>query len=158
VSYKDQCSINWRIPQYLIVAGAVGIVAITLQIVQNLLALYLAKKMSDTDIQPSGLLGFCAATCGVCSICTTVGILSLFLFSWGIAGCVWIFGAYNQVQYLAPKKKATYCDETLYRAAFWLVIIAMAYYVYGCCCSGVQGRKQMNIAQKRGTRSGGSQA
>ena len=109
--------------------------------------------MSDSDIQPAGILGFCAATCGVCGIFTTVGILSLFLFSWGIAGCVWIFGVYNQVQ-SKQKQKATYCDETLYRAAFWLVIIAMAYYVYGCCCSGFRGRQQLNVAKKKGTGSG----
>ena len=146
LNYKNQCRINWRIPQYLIVAGAVGLVYFGLNIIQNLLQRYIAKKITSTSAEASDFLGGCAATCGFCGICSISIILSLFLFGWSIAGCVWVFGVYNKVQYTRPTH-ALYCHETLYRAAFWFLIISIASYVYSCCCSGIQGRQQM-IAQK----------
>jgi fucose 4-O-acetylase-like acetyltransferase len=155
--HKNECPINWRIPHYLIIAGAVGLVGIALSIIQSLLQLYIKKVMSeDPDTKPKGLIGCCVASCGVCGIGSTSIIINLFLLGWGIAGCVWVFGVYNKVQYERPTK-ANYCYMTLYRFAFWILVISIASYMYGCCCSGARVRQQ-NALKKNTARAPTTQA
>jgi amino acid transporter len=60
--------------------------------------------------------------------------INLFTFGWFIAGCVWIFGAYSDVQYKHPQS-SNYCRATLYRFAFWLLVLSIIFHIITCCSS-----------------------
>ncbi len=54
----------------------------------------------------------------------------LFTYAWLVAGAVWIFGAKsNGVQGSDSSTTTTYCQSTLYKAAFSLIIINLIVHI-----------------------------
>jgi hypothetical protein len=141
--YADQCPINWRIPHYLVVAGAVAITLIVFTILQAVLAFCcLASTVRDDDEVRNADVAACCGACGaICSIGIVAFFLVTFLFAWFIAGCVWVFGAWNKVQHKYPNQN-NYCHPTLFRFAFWLLILSILCPLFICLFFGIQLRKQ----------------
>lgn len=137
--YADRCPANWRIPHYSFIAGVVGLVTIVLMMIQAVLALVIATKVPKDE--KSNVGGFVVATCGLCGISVVVIFLTIFLLGWFIAGCVWVFGAWNRVQYDDPDG-TNYCHPTVYRVTFWLLLLSLIYQLYTCCRSSSQTAKQ----------------
>jgi len=140
LKYADECPVNWRIPHYLVVAGTVGLGLVGLSI-------------AGTILQLSGI---CTAdnrariTKFVLRIIPILAfLLTIFIFVWFIAGCVWVFGAWSEVQYKHPNQPG-YCHRTLYRFAFWLLIISILYSLFTCCRSYKQLREPSKKKKKGG--------
>jgi hypothetical protein len=64
----------------------------------------------------------------IVSICIT-----LFMLCWFIAGCIWIFGVWNKVEYDLVTDP-DFCQPILYRVAFLLSGIPLVCLVVCCCC------------------------
>ncbi|XP_031336933.1 transmembrane protein 272-like [Photinus pyralis] len=110
---KDKCPIDNRIPIYLIVAGAVGIIAMILPFINRKLDL------------------------AILSIIIT--ILYIFSFVWMIVGSVWVYRIYepNYIEIFN-----NYCNKTAYLLAFWTLTIRWIFIglsiiaaLITCCCS-----------------------
>jgi hypothetical protein len=142
-TYSDKCQLNWRIPHYLVVAGVIGIIIGILFVVARLLAV-LGIYQGNISVS-TGL----AACCGICSIFVILAFLSIFYIGWFIAGCIWVFSAWGKVQY-SDKDKNNYCHPTLYRFAFWLLLISVLYQVFICFRGGVIIRDQSKNKGKGG--------
>ncbi|CAF1322314.1 unnamed protein product [Adineta steineri] len=130
--YADECPVNWRIPHYLIVGGAVGFIAIIAAIFQALLALCIKPKMNETDLSTPTIV----AACGLCGISIILFFIIIFLIGWFIAGCIWVFRVWNKVQY-RNSERLDYCNPILYRFAYWLLFISILYHLFtlirSCC-------------------------
>jgi hypothetical protein len=100
---------------------------VILGIIQNILTLKIstnhAEQTPEIDVAYSLL----------CVVCLHA-ILLFFLFVWFIAGCIWIFRVWNNVQYVDPNQ-GDYCHPVLYRFAFWLLILALIFKILSCCQS-----------------------
>jgi type IV secretory pathway VirB6-like protein len=116
-NYADQCPAHWRIPHYLVVAGTIGIVIVAIVTIQT----FLQFNTSSKKDRPSALLAF-----GSIGLLVVLILLFLFSIGWFIAGCIWVFRAWNKVQYKNPKR-SDYCHSTLYRFAFWVLILTICY-------------------------------
>ena len=132
---------NWRIPHYSFIAGILGLVVIVLAMIQAVLTIVIASQVKEENNHAKVFVG---ATVGLCGISIVVIFLVIFLMGWFIAGCIWVFGAWNRVQYNDPEG-ANYCHSVAYRVTFWLLIFSIAYYLYSCCRSSSQA-----AAKKRG--------
>ena len=124
---------NWRIPHYLIVAGAVGLVALLLSIGQLILVQCIKAPTPDAE---SGVK-FILAACSACGFSVVILFIMLFLFVWFIIGCIWVFSAWRQVQY-TNEEDSNYCNPILYRFSYWLLLASIVYQVFSCCRSGFQ--------------------
>lgn len=126
--YADQCSVSWRIPHYLVIAGVVELVVIGLSVVNIVLKM---RGIFEADNRtPIGKY----LTKGIAAILI---VLNIFIFGWLIAGCVWIFGVWGKVQYNNPDQ-SNYCASTLYRFAFWLLLLSVLYHLFTCCSTCTQ--------------------
>ena len=118
--YKDSCPVNWRIPNYLLVAGAVGLGALLVSIVQLIIAQCWKGPAPDSVV---GAM-IVAAACSACVFLVFILFMTLFLFGWFIPGCVWDFSAWNQVLY-TNEEESNYCDPVLYRFSYWLLFVSI---------------------------------
>ncbi|XP_063694821.1 transmembrane protein 272 isoform X1 [Bolinopsis microptera] len=120
---QDQCTINNKIPLFLIVSGACGCAAAVLQIMDQMCC-------SDTDSSGERR-----------SKCPCLGfilhLLNLFCFAWFICGNVWVYKIHKTVDYDDPASEE-YCGKLVYLFAFWsitAVYVALgATCVIGCGC------------------------
>jgi hypothetical protein len=117
ILYLHNCPIQPLIPVYLIVQGAVGLLILVIHLVAIVYILYITR--------------FKYHFIGTVAILTA--FLGLFLFAWFIAGNVWIFRVVNRVQFTDQTKTNSYCNGTLYHAAFWLLIVEYIMSVFFCC-------------------------
>jgi succinate dehydrogenase hydrophobic anchor subunit len=140
LKYEDKCPVNKRIPHYLVVAGAVGLTLSGLSLAQIMLRICDVFK-SDASASITKRL--------VRGISIVVFLLNIFIFAWFIAGCVWVFGAWNKVQYKRPNR-TNYCSSTLYRFAFWLLLLSILYHLFTCCRSCTQLNESSNKKKKSG--------
>jgi len=140
LKYEDKCPVNKRIPHYLVVAGAVGLTLIGLTLAQIILRICDVFK---SDASASTI------KCLVRSIPIVAFLLNIFILGWFIAGCVWVFGAWNKVQYKHPYR-TNYCSSTLYRFAFWLLLLSIFYHLFTCCRSCTQLNEPSNKKKKSG--------
>lgn len=110
---KDKCPIDDRIPIYLIVAGAVGIVSMILPFINRKLDLAILTII--------------------------IVIIYIFEFVWMIVGSVWVYRIYepNYVEVFSH-----YCNKTTYLLAFWILTIRWVFLgitilasLIACCCS-----------------------
>uniref|UniRef100_A0A3B5AGN4 Si:dkey-19b23.12 n=1 Tax=Stegastes partitus TaxID=144197 RepID=A0A3B5AGN4_9TELE len=99
--YLHDCPRKQNIPIYLIVVGVFGLVLAVLS------CLPWAQDSNDGTSSPLNQL---------CK--TWNSLVSCFLFSWFIAGNVWIYSIY-QPNYNKTITSVPYCDKTLYLFAFW---------------------------------------
>ncbi|CAF3230037.1 unnamed protein product [Rotaria socialis] len=105
--FKDECSINYLIPIYLIVAGVTGLV-------------YVIISMGQACVSESGRLVLLALKV----------LFELFSLAWLIAGNVWVFSVQSTVQFTNHNETNTYCHPTAYNCAFITIILT---YTFACC-------------------------
>ncbi|CAF0723456.1 unnamed protein product [Rotaria sp. Silwood1] len=122
--YANSCPLDWRIPIYLVVAGAAALIVILLGIIQTFLK---AKVFVNRAREKSNVAATISAMCVTC----LASILLLFLFVWFVFGCYWIFRSWNTVQYVDATQK-DYCHRVLYRFAFWLLLGAFFSQILAC--------------------------
>jgi uncharacterized membrane protein len=133
--YAEKCPVNRNIPHYLVVAGSIGLASIILAIIQGLIAAAFVRSA----LKAAGALTAADALFAAghaytfCSISLVIFALSIFLVGWSIAGCVWVFGAWNKVQYSDPSL-SSFCHPTLYRFTYWLLLISLLLILALCCC------------------------
>ena len=126
---------NWRIPNYLLVAGVVGLVALLLSIGQLIMTQCWKGPAPDS----AGAVMLILAACSACGVLSVVLLMMLFLFGWFIAGCVWVSSAWSHVQYI-NEEESNYCNPILYRFAYWLLLASILYQLFSCvrACFQVQ--------------------
>ncbi|CAF1230507.1 unnamed protein product [Adineta ricciae] len=117
ILYINNCPIQPYIPIYLLVQGAVGLYILIIHLTAIVYILYINRY----KYQFIGTIAFLTA------------FLFLFQFAWFIAGNIWVFGAVQRVQFTNPANTTSYCNGTVYRSAFWLIIAAYAMSVFFCC-------------------------
>ncbi|CAF1945032.1 unnamed protein product [Rotaria magnacalcarata] len=105
--FKDQCSINYLIPIYLIVAGVTGLVSVII-------------SMGEV----------CASEFGRSVLRALKITFSLFGLAWLIAGNVWVINAQPTVQFSNHNETNTYCHATAYNCAYATITLT---YIFGCC-------------------------
>ncbi|CAF0869729.1 unnamed protein product [Brachionus calyciflorus] len=116
--YKDQCTIDHKIPIWLIVSGVFGCLSAIIRTIQNCYSIY--KKRQNESYEQ-----------GKKSCITSV--IELFIFSWFICGNVWVYSAKSSVvtdNQLDP----FYCHATCYYFAFWVITVSWIVMALLCCC------------------------
>lgn len=112
--YLGQCPAQKYIPIYLIVGGVFGIVNNILEFVER-------WRYKDSDEEGPRY---------------HLKAISLFMFAWFIAGCVWVYKIYPPDYENENSDK--YCHKTLYLFTFWMFNIS--FIILGicllmiCCC------------------------
>lgn len=137
--YADQCPVDWHIPQYAFYAGIIALGSPVIIILQFMLAVILAVK--EVIIGQSTTSGDVVMARSLRCSKIAHRIILICFFGWFIAGCVWIFGAWNDVQYDNPEK-SNYCHPTLYRLNFWLSIISLFLLLRSSYCRGSGSNNQ----------------
>lgn len=117
IIHVHNCPIQSRIPVYLIVQGAVGLLIFIIHLFAFVYILWITKYKYF-------FIGFVAFL---------TAFLGLFLFIWFIVGNVWVFKVVNRVQFTDPMMTTSYCSRTLYHAAFWLIIVQYIMAVFYFC-------------------------
>ncbi|CAF1004364.1 unnamed protein product [Rotaria sp. Silwood1] len=141
--YADQCPINWRIPRYLFVSGVVGLTLIVLIIIEGLLSFYGKWRLEH---HPFDICIF-VTTVSAADVAIVIICLAVFLFGWFIAGCVWVFRAWDNVLY-HTLAQSYYCYPTLYRFAFWLLLLSLLLQLCSCIYSCLLVPKKLGRKQK----------
>lgn len=121
IVYIEQCPKQPYIPIFLVVAGALTILSSTVNIfIQKLFS---TGTVPEKNVSDRGLIA-------------VTNLLHGITFSWYIAGCIWIYGAFQPEYNFQPEMKSVYCNRNLYLFAFWLmssafIVIGVAF-VFGC--------------------------
>jgi hypothetical protein len=117
IPHLQNCPIQPRIPVFLVVQGAIGLLIIVIHIVTIVYIMCITKFKYLF----------------ICIIFALIIFLFLFLFAWFIAGNVWVFSVTKRVQFSDRTNTNSYCNGTLYQAAFWLLIAQYIMSVYFFC-------------------------
>lgn len=115
--YSRDCPIEPSVPVFLIVQGTVGLIIFVLHLVATIYILYITAFKYQFIVT----VAFLAAA------------LILFLFGWFLAGNVWVFSIVERVQSTDQTKADSFCNDTVYRAAFALIIAVYVMSIYFCC-------------------------
>ncbi|CAF1286100.1 unnamed protein product [Rotaria sordida] len=139
--YVNDCPVNPKIPHYLFVTGVVVLIHNILIIIKGIVITTIinpAKKVRGNDSKAVGISTGIA--CITCIILLIIFALTIFAIGWTIAGLIWVFGAWNKVQYSEPTQ-STYCHPTLYRFTYWLFFLPFIIPVVLCCicCCSICG-------------------
>ncbi|XP_067663619.1 transmembrane protein 272-like [Haliotis asinina] len=129
--HLDNCPAERYIPIYLIVAGSVW----SLQSIISLGKRCCSQKSEETEGEEEKK-----------KTNPFEAILNTFMFSWFIAGNVWVYRTYGHFD--SDPASGNYCDHTLYWFAFWL--ITATYIMFGslCCCMTLSGCIAMCVESK----------
>lgn len=121
IQNQDECTINDKIPLYLIVAGGAGVAAIALQMLDCLCC----NSSGEGESGGNPCLKF------------IVQILNLFCTAWFICGNVWVYKAHKTVIF-DDAESEFYCSKLVYLFSFWSItsvyICIGASCVLGCGC------------------------
>ena len=117
---KEKCTIQPKIPMYLIVGGAAGISIAVIRFIGNIYVAIRYRKSQEVK-DPQLLSGF-------------IKILSILLFIWFIIGNYWVYSIFNKVQYDNIYYPFDYCDKLCYRFAFWVITASWVLIALGCFC------------------------
>lgn len=123
--YKDDCPVEPFIPIYLIVGGSFGMLKTIIVLCQRA-----RTHEDDADIDEDQSM----------STKFIDGVLNLFLFTWFIAGNIWVYSKYRPNPTPPPSDPLNYCNPTLYLFAFWVITasyILMGSICFCICCLGV---------------------
>jgi hypothetical protein len=131
VHYKDDCPVEPFIPIYLIVAGSCGL----------LKAIILAcEKLRDPDPDKEQASDEFSSYEDMSNTSKFMdGILNIFMFTWFIAGNVWVYSHYNPNEKPPLNDPLNYCEPTVYWFAFWIVTVSyilMGTIFFCICCLG----------------------
>jgi hypothetical protein len=116
--YINDCPINNKIPIWLVVSGAFGLLSAIIRTSSNCYTLY--KKRNDENYEMHK------------KSCLTAAI-EFFLFAWFICGNVWVYSVKNVV-IDDPTMTGTYCHPTCYYFAFWIITVTWIFMGLLCCC------------------------
>ena len=123
--YKDDCPVEPFIPIYLIVGGSFGMLKTIIVLCQRA-----RTHEDDIDMDEDQSM----------STKFIDGVLNLFLFTWFIAGNIWVYSKYRPNPSPPPSDPLNYCNPTLYLFAFWVITasyILMGSICFCICCLGV---------------------
>ena len=114
------------IPIYLIVGGSFGMLKTVIVLCQRAGSSRDEEEEVDEDQSMSSKF--------------IDGVLNLFLFTWFIAGNIWVYSHYKPNPAPPVHDPLNYCDPVLYMFAFW--VITVSYIVMGAicfctCCLGI---------------------
>ena len=125
-SNQDSCTIQPKIPLWLIVNGGCGIALAVLKTVTSI-ADFIKKRKNPTGSHKSqALLG-----------CINM-LLGIFTLVWFILGNYWVYSVDSEVQYNEMVNPGTYCDKLVYLFAFWSITVSWIMIGLSCvCCCGV---------------------
>ncbi|XP_063722517.1 transmembrane protein 272-like [Symsagittifera roscoffensis] len=132
----NDCPMERQIPIFLIVFGVVLVVKNTLSLVQQVKRYRQNNSEEQTKKHPGE------------------GIIDAFLLIWFVAGNIWVYRQYNDVQYKSPSLEHSYCDNVVYLFAFWVIttvyIFCMAAMTCCCCafCLAICCNKNNNQSQQ----------
>ena len=101
--YKDDCPVEPFIPIYLIVGGSFGMLKTVIVLCQRA-----SSHEDDLDIDEDQSM----------STKFIDGVLNLFLFTWFIAGNIWVYSKYKPNPRPPLHEPMNYCNPTLYMFAF----------------------------------------
>jgi amino acid transporter len=117
IEYLGQCQIQPMINIYLIVQASVTLFIMLLALTGVITVRCIYPRLEKENNKK-------IARHLIVIIITLASILFLFTYAWLVAGAVWVFGARsNGEQGSDSLATTTYCQPTLYRAAFTLTII-----------------------------------
>lgn len=118
--YLHECSVQEKIPIYLIV---MGVFTLTLNILSCLPCTQDPKDGSESLLSRG------------CTVWNS--LVSTFLFCWFITGNVWIYSVYEPSYIKNGTDPSLYCNKTLYLFAFWtttlVYILLGVFLLIGCC-------------------------
>lgn len=125
-SNQDSCTIQPKIPLWLIVSGASGVVYTFIKTLTSIVD-FVKKRKDPTKINKSGALLGCIGS-----------LLGFFIFVWFILGNYWVYSVDSSVQYDTLVDPANYCDKLVYLFAFWSITATWIMMGLSClCCCGV---------------------
>ncbi|XP_032219946.1 transmembrane protein 272 isoform X2 [Nematostella vectensis] len=123
--YKDECPVEPFIPIYLIVGGSFGML-------KTIIVLCQRARSHDDDLDMDEDQSMSSKFID--------GVLNLFLFTWFIAGNIWVYSKYKPNPIPPVTDPLNYCNPTLYMFAFWVITasyILMGSICFCICCLGV---------------------
>ncbi|CAF0869710.1 unnamed protein product [Brachionus calyciflorus] len=118
--YKDQCTIDHKIPIWLIVYGVFGLLNVILRTIRNC---YSILKIASNELYESYKI----------KMQILLSIIELFMFVWFICGNVWIYSVKSKVV-TENQLDPFYCHATCYYFAFWMITIKWILLGILCCC------------------------
>jgi len=121
VSYKDLCPVEPFIPIYLIVGGSFGIVKMVSLVVQRVAYNGDIFQDENTSEEERPILWMFVD-----------GVLNLFLFTWFVAGNIWVYSKCKPNFTPPIHQPLNYCNKTVYMFAFW--VITASYILLGLIC------------------------
>ncbi|CAB4002765.1 Hypothetical predicted protein [Paramuricea clavata] len=131
INYRNDCPVEPFIPIYLIVAGSCGLLKAIILTCEKL-------KNPETD-EERNTDEFSSYE----DISNTSkfmdGILNIFMFTWFIAGNVWVYTHYKPNAKPPLHDPLNYCEPTVYWFAFWIVTVSyviMGTIFFCICCLG----------------------
>lgn len=125
VQYKDDCPVEPFIPIYLIVAGSCGLLkAIILS----------CEKLNSTESEKDNEFATNEHLSNTSKIMD--GVLNIFMFTWFIAGNIWVYSNYKPNEKPPLHDPSNYCHPTLYWFAFWVVTVSYVIMgtIFFCIC------------------------
>ncbi|XP_065058193.1 transmembrane protein 272-like isoform X2 [Rhopilema esculentum] len=118
VQFRYECPIQPKIPLFLIVFGAFGVL-------RNLSMIFNSGKKRFTDEQENQEREDAKKS-------SFEGLIDCFLIAWFICGNVWVYRNYKPDYNNVNSDK--YCHPTLYLFAFWLNTAIYIVIGTSCCC------------------------
>ncbi|CAF3224124.1 unnamed protein product [Rotaria socialis] len=125
--FKEKCSVNESISQFMIVSGCCCLVLIGLGIF-----LVIFKVKSDIDKESMARSTGITATVVMCLLLAIMGGMILFLIMWLIYGYGSILSVRHTVQFVDPTATESYCHPILYYSSFLYLIAAFATTIAFC--------------------------
>ena len=126
VKYKDDCPLEPFIPIYLIVGGSFGVIKTIIVIMQGILytgdVFQGRNSEKPVDERPSAWIFI-------------DGFLNLFLFTWFIAGNIWVYSNYKPHFTPPLHQPLNYCNKTLYLFSFWVITVSYIIVCILCLCT-----------------------
>ena len=131
VLHLEDCPIQRKIPLYLIISGAVGIVTMCLALSTESITAVQSRGASGLEAKMKAL-----RSSGPQRILGAIStLLQVFHFIWLIIGAFWIFGVWDQVNYNA-QDQLHYCHGTTYKVAAFFTFLHLLF-VPCLCCAGL---------------------
>ena len=121
-AYYGQCAVEPLIPVFLIVAGVCGIVKSVETLFKQLVVCCKCSCLSTWSRHPK--LKYLLIIWRVVDV-----LFNLALFAWFIAGSVWVFRVYSQLQ-----ADPSLCNPVLYKCSFGIMICSYILLGLTCCC------------------------
>ena len=130
IQYRKECPVEPFIPIYLIVAGSCGLLKATIMSCQ---------KINEKDVEDTEK-DFMSSNEDLSNTSKFLdGLLNVFMFTWFIAGNIWVYSHYKPNESPPLHNPLDYCNPRLYWFAFWVVTVSyviMGIICFCICCLG----------------------